>query len=94
MKLINGLIICNILVLSLALNCQSKMVLIKGGTYTPLYGSDSLKVSVQDFKMDVYPVSNKLFLEFIKKNLNGNGQTLKSSLLIKITSLIGNQIWN
>ena len=67
MKLINGLIICNILVLSLALNCQSKMVLIKGGTYTPLYGSDSLKVSVQDFKMDVYPVSNKLFLEFIKK---------------------------
>ncbi len=68
MKLINGLIICNILVLSLALNCQSKMVLIKGGTYTPLYGSDSLKVSVQDFKMDVYPVSNKLFLEFIKKN--------------------------
>jgi hypothetical protein len=44
--------------------------------------------------MDVYPVSNKLFLEFIKKNLNGNGQTLKSSLLIKITSLIGNQIWN
>ena len=68
MKPINRLIICITLLFSLTANCQSKMVLIKGGTYTPLYGRDSLKVNVSDFKIDVYPVTNKLFLEFVKKN--------------------------
>ena len=68
MKPINRVIICFTLLFGLTANCQSKMVLIKGGTYTPLYGRDSLKVSVSDFKMDVYPVTNKLFLAFLKKN--------------------------
>ncbi len=49
-------------------NCQSKMVTIKGGTYTPLYGRDSLQVTISDFEMDVYPVTNEDFLAFIKKN--------------------------
>ncbi|WP_456461707.1 formylglycine-generating enzyme family protein [Lutibacter sp.] len=49
-------------------NCQSKMVTIKGGTYTPLYGRDSLQVTISDFEMDVYPVTNEEFLEFIKTN--------------------------
>lgn len=44
------------------------MVSIKGGTYIPLYGRDSLKVTVTDFQMDVYPVTNAEFLEFINKN--------------------------
>ena len=68
MNPIQRLTICLILLFCLTAHCQSKMVLIKGGTYTPLYGRDSLKVTVSDFKMDVYPVTNKLFLEFIKKN--------------------------
>ena len=46
---------------------QSKMVSIKGGTYIPLYGRDSLKVTIDDFQMDIYPVTNKEFLEFVKK---------------------------
>ena len=49
-------------------NCQSKMVEIKGGTYTPLYGRDSLQVTISDFSMDVYPVTNQEFLEFVKTN--------------------------
>lgn len=48
--------------------CQSKMVPIKGGTYTPLYGRDSLKVTISDFEMDVYPVTNKEYLGFVKKH--------------------------
>ena len=49
-------------------NCQSKMVEIKGGTYTPLYGRDSLQVTISDFYMDVYPVTNQEFLDFVKTN--------------------------
>ncbi len=48
--------------------CQSEMVPIKGSTYTPLYGRDSLQVSVSDFFMDVYPVTNQAYLEFVKEH--------------------------
>jgi len=46
---------------------QNKMAPIKGGTYTPLYGRDSLQVTIQDFKMDVYPITNQQYLEFVKE---------------------------
>ncbi len=49
-------------------NCQSKMASIKGGTYTPLYGRDSLQVTIADFKMDVYPVTNQQYLKFVKEH--------------------------
>lgn len=48
--------------------CQSNMVSIKGGSYIPLYGRDSLKVTISDFEMDVYPVTNEAFLAFVKKH--------------------------
>jgi len=51
-------------------NCQSKMVLIKGGEYIPLYGRDSTKVKVKNFYIDVYPVTNQEFVTFEKKNPN------------------------
>ncbi len=44
------------------------MVLIKGGTYIPLYGRDSLQVTIEDFYTDVYPVTNLEFLQFVKQN--------------------------
>lgn len=43
-------------------------VLITGGTYTPLYGSDSQIVEVGNFYMDVFPVTNANFLAFVKAN--------------------------
>ncbi len=49
-------------------NCQSEMVLIKGDTYTPLYGRDSLQVTITDFKMDVYPVTNQEYVTFVKEH--------------------------
>lgn len=48
--------------------CQSgSMVMIKGGEFIPLYGTKT-EVKVDDFLMDVYPVTNAQFLEFVKKN--------------------------
>ncbi len=74
---ISRLTICFVLFFCLTANCQSKMVLIKGETYTPLYGRDSLKVTVSDFKMDVYPVTHEQFLEFIKKTPKWKRSTIK-----------------
>lgn len=34
----------------------------------PLYGVDTLEVKVDSFYMDVYPVTNKEYLEFVLKN--------------------------
>jgi formylglycine-generating enzyme required for sulfatase activity len=42
------------------------MVPIQGDTYIPLYGRDSLQVTISDFDMDVYPVTNKEYLKFVK----------------------------
>lgn len=68
MKAILRLAICVLFLNSIITNCQSKMVPIKGGNYIPLYGRDFVKVSIDDFSMDVYPVTNKEFLDFVKKN--------------------------
>ena len=70
MKTILRLTICILLLNTISANCQSKMVPIKGGKYIPLYGRDSMKVSISDFQMDVYPVTNKEYLEFVKENPN------------------------
>ncbi|MEE9360994.1 MAG: formylglycine-generating enzyme family protein [Cellulophaga sp.] len=68
MRTILRLIICILFCTITTANCQSKMVSIKGGKYIPLYGSDSLQVTIADFQMDVYPVTNEDFLKFIKEN--------------------------
>ncbi len=68
MKAILRLTVCILFLWNSNANCQSNMVPIKGGTYTPLYGRDSLQVTISDFYMDVYPVTNQAFLEFVKTN--------------------------
>ncbi len=55
-------------VFTINVNCQSKMVSIKGDSYIPLYGRDSMRVTINDFYIDVYPVTNEEYLEFVKKN--------------------------
>jgi formylglycine-generating enzyme len=47
---------------------EDKMVLITGGTFTPLYGSKGEVQKVKDFYMDAYPVTNAQYLEFVKNN--------------------------
>ena len=67
MKTILRLTICLFLLHTTYTSCQSKMVQIKGGEYIPLYGRDSLKVKIDNFLMDVYPVTNLEYVSFVKK---------------------------
>lgn len=67
MKTILRLTICLFLLNTTYTSCQSKMVQIKGGEYLPLYGRDSLNVKINNFLMDVYPVTNKEYIDFVKK---------------------------
>ena len=68
MNTILRLTICMLFLWTISANCQSKMVPIKGNSYTPLYGRDSLKVTVVDFLMDIYPVTNNEYILFVKGN--------------------------
>ncbi len=68
MKTVLRLTICFLIICFTEVNCQSKMVSVKGGSYTPLYGRDSLQVTIEDFQMDVYPITNLEYLEFVIKN--------------------------
>jgi formylglycine-generating enzyme len=47
---------------------SQNMVFIEGGLYKPLYASDDDKRKVDSFFMDVYPVTNREYLEFVKDN--------------------------
>ncbi|MDH5380852.1 MAG: formylglycine-generating enzyme family protein [Cyclobacteriaceae bacterium] len=50
-------------------NAQSVgMVEIKGGAFVPLYGNDSVKVKVDDFFIDVFPITREEYLQFVKDN--------------------------
>lgn len=46
------------------------MARISGGSYSPMYGQTikELQVNVDDFQLDVYPVTNDAYLEFVKAN--------------------------
>lgn len=44
-----------------------KMAPIKGGGYIPLYGSKDSMVTVSDFNIDIYPVTNAEFLDFVRE---------------------------
>ena len=68
MKIIFKITFCIIFLWINTVNCQSKMASVKGGTYTPLYGRDSLQVTISDFKMDVYPITNLEYVKFVLEN--------------------------
>lgn len=51
-----------------SLNSDTKMVLIKGGSYLPFYGTGDGLVSVPSFLIDEKPVTNREFLAFVKLN--------------------------
>lgn len=47
---------------------MSGQVLVEGGSFVPIYGSEGAEIVVEDFKMDKYPVTNAQYLTFIKEN--------------------------
>jgi formylglycine-generating enzyme required for sulfatase activity len=55
------------LVQTIGFSQSEGMVYIQGSRYIPLYGRDSTVVEVKDFEMDVYPVTNTDYVEFVKK---------------------------
>ncbi len=57
-------ILCNNLVFSQTNTSMQKII---GGTFVPLYGSDSSGIKVNSFQLDVYPVTNTQFLAFVKE---------------------------
>lgn len=67
LKIIFFFAICIGYALNSVIAQTENMVTVKGGVYIPLYGVDSTAVKVDDFLMDVYPVSNSEFLAFVKK---------------------------
>ena len=54
------------------------MVTIGAGSYVPLYGKKKKKpVNIKSFLLDVYPVTNQQYLEFLKKNPNYRKSKIK-----------------
>lgn len=48
---------------------DTEMATIKSGSYIPLYGATEKKeVNVNTFKLDMYPVTNQEFVQFLKTN--------------------------
>jgi sulfatase modifying factor 1 len=54
------------------------MVLVKAGEYAPIYGRDSINVKTNSFYMDVYPVTNQEYLDFVIKNQKWRKSKTKS----------------
>ncbi|MCX2836767.1 formylglycine-generating enzyme family protein [Salinimicrobium sp. MT39] len=68
MKTLTRLAICiAIMIQGHAYSQSGSMVEIRGGEFIPLYGTKT-EVPVGDFLMDVYPVTNAEFLEFVEQN--------------------------
>mgnify|MGYP003520275199 FL=1 len=60
-----------------AIHPTVEMKHIKGGTYLPFFGDSSL-VNVADFLLDERPVTNREFLDFVKKNPKWKRSTIKT----------------
>lgn len=57
---------------------SQKMVLVSGGKYVPLYGRDSAKVEIDNFKMDIFPVTNREYIAFLKENPKWRKSNIKT----------------
>lgn len=57
---------------------SNKMVFIKGGTYVPLFSLKAGKVNVKSFYMDMYPVTNFEFQQFVNQYPEWQKQNVKA----------------
>lgn len=63
---------------SISFGQNGEMVTIKSGSYIPLYGStESKTVNIEAFQLDVYPVTNQEYLQFLMKNPNYTKSKIK-----------------
>ena len=62
------LICISVLYINTVLSQQEHgMKKIIGGDFVPLYGVDSTYVTIQDFAIDIYPITNEEYLAFLNK---------------------------
>lgn len=47
---------------------KSSMAVIGSGSYIPLYGTKEKSVNVKSFLLDIYPVTNRDYVAFLRKN--------------------------
>ncbi len=84
MKLLKALMCLSLVVAASVMfpaigNCQTQTrVLIKGGSYAPIYGTDSTPVKVNSFYMDVFPVTNSQYQKFVSENRKWRKSQIKS----------------
>ncbi len=68
MRRLNFIILCILFIQVITFGQDnSEMKKIIGGDFAPLYGSGSAAVSVEDFMLDIYPVTNEEYLSFLEK---------------------------
>lgn len=63
---------------NMAMAQNPNMAFIEKGAYTPLYGRDSLQVKVNNFMLDIYPVTNEEYVDFVTKNPKWRKSEMKS----------------
>ncbi len=69
-------------------SARANLIKVKGGTFTPLYGSQKKPVTVKSFFIDENPVTNQEFLEFLKAEPLWQRTPMKSkTILIESTYL-------
>jgi sulfatase modifying factor 1 len=56
---------------------NAAMANIKTGKYIPLYGKDSQLVTINSFQMDILPVTNANYLDFVKTNKRWRKSNIK-----------------
>lgn len=67
-------ILCGLFLLGICSSIQAQKLIparmshIQGGTFVPLYGSDTLPLEVDAFYLDQYPVSNSEYRAFVEAN--------------------------
>lgn len=66
--LVFGLLLALACPAALVAQHSSAMKVIPGGVWKPLYTTDSTRFAVKSFQLDVYPVTNAQFLDFVKQN--------------------------
>lgn len=61
----------------LSAQAERSLITIKGGSFTPLYGSAKKKIKVKEIKIDQWPVTNQEYLNFVKENPSWKKSTVK-----------------
>lgn len=61
-------VLCFLLMNGFGYGQSEGMAFIEGSRYIPLYGRDSTVVEVKDFEIDVYPVTNAAFIDFVREH--------------------------